>query len=123
MKLLLDQGTPRRAAAWLRQSGLGVVHTGEEGLSTAADAQILEIAREQDRVGVTLDADFHTMMAISGAASPSVIRVRMEGLTNAPLAALLLNGIGQCQRELNAGALVTVQENRIRLRRLPIFYE
>jgi predicted nuclease of predicted toxin-antitoxin system len=64
MKLLLDQGTPRRTAAWLRQSGWDAVHTGEAGLSTAEDAQILEIARKQERVVVTLDADFHTMIAI-----------------------------------------------------------
>ncbi len=123
MKLLLDQGTPRRTAAWLRQSGWDAVHTGEEGHSTSEDSQILETARRQGPVVVTLDADFHTMMAISGAASPSVICVRMEGLTSAPFAALLLNVIGQCQRELEAGALVTVQENRIRLRNLPIFHE
>jgi predicted nuclease of predicted toxin-antitoxin system len=33
MKLLLDQGTPRRTAEWLRQSGWDAVHTGEEGFS------------------------------------------------------------------------------------------
>jgi predicted nuclease of predicted toxin-antitoxin system len=78
MKLLLDQGTPRRTAIWLRQSGWDAVHTVEEGLSAAEDTQILEIARKQGRVVVTLDADFHTLMAISGASSPSVIRMRME---------------------------------------------
>lgn len=50
MKLLLDQGTPRRTVVWLRQSGWDAVHTGEEGLSTAEDTQILEIARKQGRV-------------------------------------------------------------------------
>ncbi len=35
MKLLLDQGTPRLTAVWLRQSGWDAVHTGEAGLSTA----------------------------------------------------------------------------------------
>jgi predicted nuclease of predicted toxin-antitoxin system len=123
MKLLLDQGTPRRTAVLLRRSGWDAVHTGEAGLSTAGDAQILELAREQERVVVTLDADFYTMIAINGAAFPSVIRVRMEGLTSTSFAALLLNVIGQCRRELEDGALVTVQENRIRLRHLPIFHE
>jgi predicted nuclease of predicted toxin-antitoxin system len=122
MKLLLDQGTPRRTADWLRQSGWDAVHTAEEGLSTAEDTQILEAARKQGRVVVTLDSDFHTMMAISEAVSPSVIRVRIEGLTSAPFAAILLNVIGRCHREPEAGALVSVQENRIRLRHLPIFH-
>jgi predicted nuclease of predicted toxin-antitoxin system len=123
MKLLLDQGTPRRTVVWLRQAGWDAVHTGEEGLSAAEDVQILEAARKQGRVVVTLDADFHTMMAISSAVSPSVIRVRIEGLTSIPFAALLLNVIGQCQRELESGVLISVQENRIRLRHLPIFHE
>jgi predicted nuclease of predicted toxin-antitoxin system len=122
MKLLLDQGTPRRAAAWLRESGWDAVHTGEVGLATAEDAQILEAARQQGRIVVTLDADFHTLMAIHQEVSPSVIRVRMEGLASRPFTDLLLKVLAQCRQDLTAGALVTVQDNKIRLRRLPLLF-
>ena len=50
------------------------------GLADASDAVFLDYAREEGHVIVTLDADFHTLMALTGATLPSVIRVRIEGL-------------------------------------------
>jgi predicted nuclease of predicted toxin-antitoxin system len=44
------------------------------------DADILAYGRQELRVVVTLDADFHTLLALSGARSPSVVRIRIEGL-------------------------------------------
>jgi predicted nuclease of predicted toxin-antitoxin system len=79
MKLLLDQGLPRSAAPLLCQAGIDTVHVGDLGLSTADDAVILQSGRENGRAVVTLDADFHTLLALSGAATPSVIRIRIEG--------------------------------------------
>ena len=63
MKLLLDQGLPRRTAALLRQAGVDAVHAAEIGLSTADDVVILQEGRRSGRVVVTLDADFQTWMA------------------------------------------------------------
>lgn len=80
MKLLLDQGLPRSAIHYLQDAGLNAEHTGSVGLATATDAEILRYAREAASVVVTLDADFHSLLALSGAVSPSVIRIRIEGL-------------------------------------------
>jgi len=76
MKLLLDQGLPRSAAALLTAAGIDSVHVGDLGLSTAEDATILQAGLEADRTVVTLDADFHALLAMSGAIAPSVIRIR-----------------------------------------------
>lgn len=73
MKLLLDQGLPRSAASLLREAEIDTVHTGEIGYATAEDAVIIELTRQEKRVVVTLDADFHALLALSGASSPSVI--------------------------------------------------
>src|SRR5687768_9912917 len=73
MRLLLDQGLPRAAAALLRQAGIDTVHVGEIGYAAATDASILEHGRNEERVVVTLDADFHALLARTGAPSPSVI--------------------------------------------------
>jgi predicted nuclease of predicted toxin-antitoxin system len=80
MKLLLDQGTPRSAASLLRKAGFEAVHTSESGLAAAEDAEIIRHALEEHRIVVTLDADFHTHLALTPAAKPSVIRIRVEGL-------------------------------------------
>jgi predicted nuclease of predicted toxin-antitoxin system len=120
MKLLLDQGLPRSAAGLLCQAGLDTVHTGEIGLATAGDEQILDLARDSGRVVVTLDADFHTLLALSGATSPSVIRIRIEGLDAGRLADLVNTTVRKCRAQLEAGTLVLVQRGRLRLRGLPV---
>jgi predicted nuclease of predicted toxin-antitoxin system len=63
MKLLLDHGLPRSAARLLREGGIDTLHVGEVGLAAATDNEILEKGRQEDRVVVTLDADFHSLLA------------------------------------------------------------
>ncbi|MFB2897539.1 DUF5615 family PIN-like protein [Aerosakkonemataceae cyanobacterium BLCC-F50] len=53
MKLLLDQGLPLSAAALLRDVGIDTIHVGEIALSAAEDAEIIQKAREEERVIVT----------------------------------------------------------------------
>jgi predicted nuclease of predicted toxin-antitoxin system len=60
-------------------------------MSRAPDTEILWRARGDSRVCVTLDADFHSLLATSGERGPSVIRIRREGLDATALAALLQN--------------------------------
>lgn len=81
MNCLLDQGLPRVLAAQLRQVGWDAVHVGEIRWSQAEDFQILERAAAEDRVVLTLDSDFHQLLALSGNSQPSVVRFRDEGLT------------------------------------------
>lgn len=120
MKLLLDQGLPRATVFHLRNAGIEAVHAGELGLSRASDSEILDFARQQAMVVVTLDADFHALLALSGAKWPSVIRVRIEGLRGNELAALLSNVSKACSADLVQGAVVSVTEDGMRIRRLPL---
>jgi predicted nuclease of predicted toxin-antitoxin system len=71
-------------------------------------------------VVVTLDADFHAMLALSGAVRPSVVRVRIEGLQAQMLATLLIKVLEICADDLEKGAMVSVTENGARVRRLPL---
>ena len=75
--VLLDQGLPRTAAGLLREIGWDAQHVSERGMSQAEDVAIIEVARQEGRVVVTLDADFHALLAVSGAQGPSVLRIRM----------------------------------------------
>ena len=120
MKLLLDQGLPRGAAVALRERGFDAVHTGEVGMATAADQDLIAHARSEDRTIITLDADFHSLLALSNAASPSVVRVRLEGLRGAELASLVERVLALCEEDLRAGAMVTVDEHTVRVRLLPL---
>lgn len=121
MNLLLDQGLPRLAVPELRRSGFDVVHAGDVGMAVATDDELLLFARREGRIIVTLDADFHALLALSNAATPSVIRVRIEGLRAQPLAALLRTVlIVLCEADLHAGATVSVDTASVRVRALPL---
>ena len=118
--LLLDQGLPRTTTLHLRKSGLEAEHASDIDLSTADDHTILEHALEHGQIVVTLDADFHAQLALSGAAGPSVIRIRIEGLRAEQLANLLVRVLEQAGDDLKSGAMVTVTESSLRVRRLPL---
>jgi predicted nuclease of predicted toxin-antitoxin system len=120
IRALLDQGLPLSAAGLLREAGWDAVHVSAIGMSRSSDARILELARAENRVVITLDADFHRLLALSGDSAPSVVRVRVEGLTARPLAALLTDAVGRAQSALAAGAMVTVTAASLRVRTLPI---
>ncbi|WP_228015193.1 DUF5615 family PIN-like protein [Synechocystis salina] len=89
MKLLLDQGLPRSAPKLLAEAGIDAIHVADIGLSKAEDGTILTEGRALKRVVVTLDADFHSLLALTEATSPSVIRIRIERLQARAIANLL----------------------------------
>jgi len=120
IRLLLDQGLPRSTVQFLREMNIDAVHVGEIGAATAADKTILEIGRRENRVIVTLDADFHAILAVSHEVFPSVIRIRMQGLRGEALAALIQRVIDKAIDDLHKGAIVTVKAHQIRVRRSPV---
>jgi len=120
MLLLLDQGLPRTTPLHLRKLGVEAEHVGDIGLSTVDDRAILAQALEHGQIVATLDADFHAQLALSGAAGPSVVRIRIEGLRAEQLANLLFRVLEQGGDDLKSGAMVTVTESSLRIRRLPL---
>jgi predicted nuclease of predicted toxin-antitoxin system len=105
---------------YLRKEGWDVLHAYEIGLSRASDRQIVENARRDGCNVVTLDADFHALLAVETADGPSGIRIRREGLTGADLAGLLVQLWPTVEQPVRQGAMVTVTDTNIRVRRLPI---
>lgn len=119
-RVILDQGLPRGTVALLKNAGWQVAHTGDIGLSRATDRQIVEYAREKGFVVVTLDADFHAIIAVENASTPSVIRIRREGMKAHALASLLIEVWPTLSEMLENGALVTIDDRSVRVRSIPI---
>jgi len=120
MRVLLDQGTPLRAAAVLREAGWEASHTREIGLGQAEDSVILRYAAERDLIVVTLDADFHQLLSAAGETKPSTVRVRIEGLSFQQFAALLQKELPKRAEQLRAGAVVSITPAGVRIRPLPL---
>ena len=99
---------------------MDTVHVGAIGMARATDTEIIALAKAEDRVVVTMDADFHTLLALGGAGKPSAIRIRIEGLKSAQMTDLILRVIRLTDDQLDLGAAVVVTANSIRIKRLPI---
>ena len=120
MKFLLDQGLPRSTVRHLQAMRLDAEHVGHLGLATATDETILTEGRNRDAVVVTLDSDFHALLALSNASSPSVIRIRIQGLKGEYAARIIQQVIEATEHDLAAGAAVTVTDRRVAVKRLPL---
>ncbi len=118
--LLLDAGLPRGAAADLRASGWDVHHVADLGLGAARDEEILRAAERDGRAVVTLDNDFPHLLFLEGAAKPSVILLRMEGLDRPAAVQLLRSLLPQIDDDLRSGAIVSVDWSGARVRTLPV---
>ncbi len=69
---------------------------------------------------LTHDLDFGAILAATGDESPSVVQIRAEDPSPEAIGVLLLVGLRQMAGELEAGALVTIEPGRARLRLLPL---
>lgn len=121
MRFLLDEGLSPRVAALLSGAGHDARHVRDLGLASANDPTVLRAALEDERVLLTLDTDFGTLLAHSGAALPSVVLFRGD-VTRKPAgqAQLLLANLEQLEIALAEGALVVIGDGRLRVRTLPI---
>jgi len=120
MRWLLDQGLPRSAATHLNDFGHQAIHVGDVGMATASDLSILEMADAEERALVTLDSDFHALLAVSGADKPSVVRIREEGLKGVALAQIVSAIALQHEGALLSGCVMSYQSGKIRYRSLPL---
>lgn len=121
MRFLLDEGLSPRVASILADAGHDAQHVRDLGLASASDPVVLDAARDHERVLLTLDTDFGTLLAHSGAALPSVVLFRGD-VTRRPAgqAQLLLANLDQLEAGLLQGALVVIGNGRLRVRALPI---
>lgn len=104
----------------LRQRGHDIRHLSEEGLERLSDPLILEKAGQEERLIITCDLDFADLLALSARTLPSVILVRLQDQTPGSVIPRLMQVLSECREALTTGAIVTIEETRYRLRRLPI---
>ena len=89
-------------------------------MASASDSSILKLAAVESRIIVTLDSDFHALLAVSVATKPSVIRIREEGLKGEALARIISAIALQHEGALLSGCVMSYQDGKIRHRSLPL---
>jgi predicted nuclease of predicted toxin-antitoxin system len=108
--------------AWLlAAAGHDAVAVRDLRLQDAPDDRILDRALLDDRVIISHDTDFGTLLAARRQSKPSFVLVRSaDPFSTTQIAALILDNLNVVASGPAAGAIVTFPRGRLRSRRLPL---
>jgi predicted nuclease of predicted toxin-antitoxin system len=113
VKVLLDSCVWRGARDALDAAGHEVVHTASWP-SDPGDEAILRVAHAEQRVLVTLDGDVGLLAVVRGEPHSGIVRLVDIGARDQGPATVAV--LAQYGDELAAGAIVTVEPTRVRVR-------
>jgi predicted nuclease of predicted toxin-antitoxin system len=119
MKLLVDMNLSPRWIAFLRDAGWEATHWSTVGKAEASDSEIMTYAAVNNYVVLTNDLDFAAILAASRQKKPSVAQIRAQDLSPIVIGSQIVAALRHVQAELEAGALLTIESDRTRLRVLP----
>jgi predicted nuclease of predicted toxin-antitoxin system len=118
MKFLTDQDVYAATVRFLSGLGHDVVPAAQLGLAQADDADLLRVAQEQERLFVTRDRDFGSLVFVQGSGT-GVIYLRVLPSTLNEVHAELERVLALYSEKDLREAFVVVEPGRHRFRRLP----
>jgi len=121
MKFLIDNSLSPIVAAGLAQAGYDAIHVRDYELQSALDETIFARAAQEDRILISGDTAFATILALRREKRPAVIlfRRQMQRRPEQQLSLLLLNSPA-LRADLDSGAIAVFDKDRIRVRSLPV---
>jgi predicted nuclease of predicted toxin-antitoxin system len=120
VKLLVDMNLAPRWVNALAEVGIEAVHWSAVGAYDAPDSELMAYAQAHGCIVLTHDLDFGTILAATHGEKPSVVQIRAEDVSPDQIGPRVIQALRQMTHELEAGALLTVDPNRTRMRLLPL---
>ena len=120
MKFLIDMPISPKTCTFLSKKGFDAVHLYHLDKTRASDAEIIELAKAENRIIITMDLDFPFILAHSHTKSPGVILVRMSYATVERLNQRLVHLFEVIPEKEIKNSVVVLQDFDIRIRKLPL---
>ena len=120
MRLLADLYIAPRTVQLLRSLGHDVLRVTDLLPARASDETIVERATQDQRIILTQDLDMTAIIALSRRQYPSLVTLRLRSVRIEFVNTALQRTLPVLEQDLLQGALVTIEDSRIRLRRLPL---
>jgi len=120
MNLLIYMNLSPRWIDLFVGAGIEAVHWSRVGAKNAPDSEIMVYASANDYVVLTQDLDFSAILAATHGEKPSVVQIRAQDISPDAIGRQVIVALRQMAAELDAGALLTIDPNRTRLRVLPL---
>ena len=120
VKVVVDMNLSPEWVPVLTERGHEAVHWSIVGSPEALDIEIMDWARSRKFIVFTHDLDFGTTLALTHALGPSVIQLRGQRVLPEQISTVVIAVTEKYEEELHAGALIVIDENRSRVRVLPL---
>jgi predicted nuclease of predicted toxin-antitoxin system len=120
VKFLIDSSLSPTIARGLKQAGHDAVHLRSYGMQSASDMEVFRLAADQDRILISADTDFGTLLALWHDKKPSVLLLHHPQKSPQSQLSLLLANLPTIEEALEQGSIVILKATRIRIRSLPI---
>ncbi len=105
---------------FFKDMGYKAVHWIDVGNPGATDREIMAWAKERGYVIVTHDLDFGAILAATEASFPSVVQVRTLDVSPESIGPKLVDLIETYRKPLEEGALIVLDDDKVRVRILPL---
>jgi len=120
VRFLADMGVPASVVLELRRMGHEAVHLREQDFQRLPDEEVFQKTTAENRTLLTFDLDFSEIVALSGNQTVGVVLFRLRNTRADHVMERLEKVLAESSDALEQGAVVTVEEHRHRVRRLPI---
>lgn len=117
---LADMNISPATVEQLKKSGWNIVRVSEIMDEKSTDIEIINYAREHNKVIITQDLDFSLLLAVRGYEKPSVINISVDNARSDFITKRIVDVVALMEKELLEGIVVTVDETSVRYRNLPI---
>lgn len=120
MKLLIDMNLSPELVEVLAVEGIDTVHWSKIGPATAPDRELMTWAKNNGYIVLTHDLDFGAILAATSADAPSVVQLRFQDIAPQHAERLVRKVLHNFSRELEQGALISIDVDKARVRILPL---